>query len=72
MKPFENLILPLKYQDGVIVDGAGKTIIKANRESGETPLTPYGRDAILKLACELLNKSFEFDEATIILKRLGY
>lgn len=66
------LTLPLKYESGQIVDGAGKTIIKANRTSGETPLLPAGRDAILKLACELLNNSFEHCQADTILKKLGY
>lgn len=72
LKPLENLVLPLKYQDGTIQDGAGRTIIKANRDSNTTPLVPYQRDAILKLACELLNRSFQYDEADKILKSLGY
>lgn len=66
------LTLPLKYQYGVIIDGAGKEVIKANRNSLETPLTPAGRDAILMLTCELLNQSFQHDQAANILKKLGY
>lgn len=71
-KILQGLSLPLKYEYGVITDGAGKEIIKANRNSLETPLNPAGRDAILKLVCELLNKSFDYDEAHQILNKLGY
>lgn len=68
----QGLTLPLKYEYGVITDGTGKEIIKANRNSSETPLNPAGRDAILQLTCELLNKSFEHDQAHQILRKLGY
>lgn len=68
----KGLTIPLRYEGGVIIDGAGKEIIKANRNSLETSLCPAGRDAILKLACELLNKAFEYDEADKILSKLGY
>lgn len=72
MDALKNLILPLRYESGVIVDATGKEIIKANRNSLETPLTPCGRDAILQLACILLNESFEYDKAERILSKLGY
>lgn len=71
-KYLKNLSLPLRYSGGVIVDGSGKTVIEANRNSLETPLSPAGRDALLMLACELLNESFEHDKADRILKKLGY
>lgn len=72
MSVLSNLILPLKYESGSIVDGSGKTIITAVRDSNETPLNPVGRDAIMHLTVELLNESFKYDQADIILKRLGY
>lgn len=68
----KGLTLPLRYEGGVIVDAAGKEIIKANRNSLETSLNPSGRDAILQLACILLNESFEYDKAAQIFKKLGY
>jgi hypothetical protein len=68
----KGLTLPFHYTGGVIVDGTGKEIIKANRNSLETSLGPAGRDAILQLVCVLLNKSFEHDEAAQILRELGY
>ena len=67
----KNLTLPFKYQYGVIVDGSGKTVMEAERNSLETPLSPCDRDNILKLTVELLNKAFEYDEADRILKRLN-
>lgn len=72
MNTLSGLTLPLKYEGDVIVDANGKTVIKAERNSLITPLNPTGRDAILKLACELLNKSMQYDEAARILKSLGY
>lgn len=72
MNWLEGLTLPLKFQHGVIKDASGQTVINANRETGTTPLFPAGRDALLALTCELLNRSFEHDEATTILKKLGY
>lgn len=66
----KGLTLPFKYEGGVIVDGAGKTVIHAERNSLETSLNPCDRDNILKLTVELLNKSFEYDEADRILNRL--
>lgn len=71
-KYLTGLSLPLRYESGVIVDGAGKEIIIANRTPGETSLMPAGRDAILQLACQLLNESFEHDKADRILTKLGY
>lgn len=68
----KGLTLPLRYEGGVIVDGAGKEVIKANRNSLETSLNPTGRDALLQLTCELLNEAFEYDKANMILKKLGY
>lgn len=49
-------IMPFSY-DGSIVDKNNRTIIKANRESGTTPLPPHYRDLLLKLVCDLLNNS---------------
>lgn len=69
---FDGLFIPFRYEDGVIVDGAGKTVIKAERDSNKTPLAPYQRDALLKLVCELLNESMQYDHADNILKKLGY
>lgn len=66
------LILPLRVESGSIVDGAGRRIIKAEREAGETPLSPVGRDAALHLTCALLNESFYYDKADTILAALGY
>lgn len=71
-KALEGLTLPFQYAQGQIIDGAGKPIIKANRNSLETPLNPYGRDAILQLVCHLLNESFEYSKADLILSKLGY
>lgn len=68
----KGLSLPLRYEGGVILDGSGKEIIKANRNSLETSLNPAGRDAILQLACCLLNQAFEYDQADTILRILGY
>lgn len=68
----KGLTLPLIYEGGVINDGAGKTVLKAERNSLESPLNPAGRDAILKLACYLLNESFQYDKAHAILSKLGY
>lgn len=68
----KGLSIPFKYEGGVIVDGAGKEVIKANRNSLETPLGPAGRDAILHLTCVLLNEAFEYDKAAQILRKLGY
>lgn len=72
MNTLNGLTLPLKYQGGVIVDGAGKTIMEAERNSLITPLNSTGRDAILQLACELINRAMQHDEADKILKSLGY
>lgn len=68
----KGLTIPFRYEGGVIVDGSGKEVIKANRNSLETPLGPAGRDAILQLVCVLLNEAFEYDKAAQILKKLGY
>ena len=68
----ENLITPFNYSDGCIVDGHGRVIIKANRDANTTPLAPYQRDAVLKLAAVLLNEAFMYDKADQILKELGY
>lgn len=68
----ENLSLPLRYSHGQIVDAADKVILKAERDGDKTPLMPAGRDAMLKLACELINRSFEYSEANQILTKLGY
>lgn len=72
MNALKGLLIPLKYEHGTIVDGSGKTIIRAERDANKTPLAPHQRDAVLKLACELLNRSFQYDEADKILKSLGY
>lgn len=67
----KGLTLPFKYEGGVIVDGAGKTVIQAERNSLVTPLNPCDRDNILKLTCVLLNEAFEYDKADRILKSLS-
>jgi hypothetical protein len=51
----ENLKLPVTYLDGGIVDADGKEIIKANRNSNETPLLPTERDELLKTVVSLIN-----------------
>lgn len=66
----KGLILPFKYEYGHIADGAGKTIIHAERNSLITPLNPCDRDDILKLVVVLLNEAFEYDKADRILKML--
>lgn len=68
----KGLTIPFRYEGGVILDGSGKEVIKANRNSLETPLGPAGRDAILQLTCVLLNEAFEYDKASQILRKLGY
>lgn len=72
MNILKGLILPLIYKSGAIIDGAGKIVIEANSEIGESTLYPAGRDALLRLAVELLNESFQYDKADIVLKKLGY
>lgn len=72
MNILERLTLPLKHEGGCIKDATGKIIICANRDANETPLSPGGRDAMLKLTVELLNEAFEYDKADMILKKLGY
>ena len=71
-QPLKGLTVPLIYRGGEIQDGTGKTILKAEREAGKTPIGPAGRDALLKLTCELLNEAFEHDKASQILRNLGY
>jgi hypothetical protein len=66
----EGLSLPLHYSGGVIKDGSGQTILEANRETGKTPLSPAGRDMLLKIVCELLNESFEHDQINQLIKKL--
>ena len=48
-------IAPFLY-NGAIIDKNGNTIIKANRESGTTPLRPTERDQLLKHITNLLNQ----------------
>jgi hypothetical protein len=72
MNALKGLTHPLKIKEGVIVDATGKPVIEVNRNSLETPLNPAGRDALLALTCALLNESFEYDKADILLARAGY
>jgi hypothetical protein len=72
MNSLRGLMLPLKFDSGRIMDAAGKTVIRANRDANTTPLSPVGRDAILALACKLLNDAFTYDHADRILNELGY
>lgn len=72
MNTLIGLTLPLTIKEGEIVDGTGKPIIMANRNSLETPLNPAGRDAILVLTCHLLNEAFQYDNADRILTKAGY
>lgn len=51
------LNLPVSYQQGVIVDNYNNPIIKANRNSSETPLVPNERDELLKEVAELINNA---------------
>lgn len=67
----QGLTLPFKYEGGAIIDGAGKTVIMANRENS-SPISPAGRDGLLQLVVVLLNEAFEYDKAVQILKKLGY
>lgn len=71
-KILSGLTLPLKYDSGSIVDGTGKTVIKANRDSNTAVIPPAARDCLLKLTCELLNEAFAHDKADQIIKNLGY
>lgn len=70
-KLLDGLSLPLRYEYGVIKDGSGRKILEANREGGQTPLSPAGRDALLKIVCELLNEGFEHDKINQLLKILS-
>jgi hypothetical protein len=69
MNVLHGLTFPLSIKEGEIVDGTGKPIILANRNSLETPLNPTGRDAILIVICFLLNEAFEYDKIDQILKK---
>jgi len=71
-KTMRGLTLPIFYKDGEIKDGLGKTIIIAERDPNNTPLSPAGQDAILQLACHLINEAYQYDKASTILKKLGY
>jgi hypothetical protein len=51
----KGLKLPVIYQSGVITDNQGKTILKANRETGTTPLSPSERDELMKIVTYLIN-----------------
>lgn len=66
----KGLTLPFKYEFGVIVDGSGRQVLSANRNSLETPLNPTDRDNLLKLACILLNEAFQDDKAERILQAI--
>ncbi len=72
MSVLKGMTLPVKYDGGKIVDGSGKTIIKAEREGSETPLPPTGRDALLQVLVILINEAFEYDRVDRLLKKLGY
>lgn len=72
MSALKGLTLPLKVKDGNIVDGTGKPVISGHWNGSETPLNSTGRQAILELACKLLNDSFTYDHADRILHELGY
>lgn len=72
MNALKGLTHPLKIKEGIITDATGKPIIEVTRNSLETPLNSAGRDALLVLICMLLNESFEYDKADILLARAGY
>jgi hypothetical protein len=50
-----NIKFPVKYKDGCVVDTEGNVLLKANRESSTTPLTPAERDDLIKMVVYLLN-----------------
>lgn len=75
----KGLKLPVKYESGVIVDREGKTIIKAEREVGVSPLSPSERDSLLKLVSKLINKELneslneaQIGDKVILGKERGY
>jgi hypothetical protein len=72
MNALQGLTLPLKVKDGSIIDATGKPVINGHWNGLETPLNTTGRQAILELACKLLNDSFTYDHADRILHELGY
>jgi hypothetical protein len=72
MNVLKGLTLPLKVKDGSIIDATGKPVINGHWNGLETPLNTTGRQAILELACKLLNDSFTYDQADKILHELGY
>lgn len=53
----KNLVFPVRYMYGEIVDGNGKILLKAERENSKTPLLPYERDLLLKIVADLLNQA---------------
>lgn len=67
----KGLTLPFKVEGGLIVDGAGKPVIKAER-TNESPVMPAGRDALIQITCDLLNEAFEYDKASNLLSKHGY
>lgn len=72
MSIFDGLVLPVKYHQGTIVDASGKRLVKAERNVNETPLSPAGRDALLKVLVVLLNEASKDDTIDRILKKLDY
>lgn len=48
-------IFPVRVESGQIVSADGKALVKANRETGTTPLAPWERDSLLKFIAKLLN-----------------
>jgi hypothetical protein len=72
MQVLNGLLLPLKVKDGNIIDASEKVIIQGEFNSLITPLSSTGRQAIIEVACYLLNESFQYDKIDQILNKLGY
>jgi hypothetical protein len=47
-------IFPVRVESGQIVAANGQTLLRANRETGTTPLQPVERDALIKFVGKLL------------------
>ena len=60
-------LFPLQYKDGCVCDKDGNVLLRANRESGTTPLAPYQRDYMMKNVCELLNRQHTANGAYVVI-----
>lgn len=48
-------IFPVRVESGQILAANGQTLLRANRETGSTPLMPVERDGLIKFIAKLLN-----------------